>query len=495
MRRTVRCAVVVIGLIVVSRPGRAGTSPAPTSGEKGSKLLESTLMVPRFGTVHLYRPTEHPANVVLFLSGDGGWNRGVVDMARAVAREDALVVGIDILHYMKEIKEQQGECAYSAADIEALSQTVQQRLGFPVYHPPALVGYSSGATLAYAVVAQSPANTVRGGVGLGFCPDLELPRPLCKGNGLEYDVTKPAKHPGGISTYVFRPAPHPTSTFIALQGEIDQVCDPPATERYMGKVGGGKVVMLPKVGHGYSVTSRWQPQFLAALQSLLETPAEATAHVSEAPARPTADNVDDLPLVALRPTGTPRHDLVVLLSGDGGWANIDRDVGGALARAGLPVVGWNSLQYYWHKKTPERAAADLERILRHYLSATQSERALLLGYSFGADVLPFLVDRLPADLREKVALVGLLGPSPGATFEFHVSDWLGGGEDIPTRPAVEKLRGMNILCVYGEREKDSLCPQLPTGLAKLLPAAGSHHFGGDYEKLAAAVLEAAGPAR
>src|SRR5581483_381326 len=291
----------------------------------------------------------------------------------------------------------------------------------------------------------------------------------------------------------FRPAPHPEGSFIALLGEQDQVCNPPATQRFMEGVGGGKLVLLPKVGHGYSVPKNWMPQFLQSVQSLVVKPAEATARVAERPAQATPENVEDLPLVEVHASGIPKREMAVLLSGDGGWAGIDRDVGGALAHAGMPVVGWNSLQYYWHKKTPEQATADLERILRHYLAAWHADRVVLAGYSFGADVLPFLVSRLPPDLRAKVALVVLLGPSPGATFEFHVSDWLGGGgEEQPTLPEVEKLRGTSILCVYGEQESDSLCPKLPPGLAKPLATAGAHHFGGDYERLAQAILQAAG---
>ena len=68
---------------------------------------------------------------------------------------------------------------------------------------------------------------------------------------------------------------------------------------------------------------------------------------------------------------------------------------------------------------------------------------------------------------------------------------MGGGKGEPTLPEMEKLRGLPILCVYGEKEGDSLCRDLPAGLAQLLPTAGSHHFGGDYQKLASAVLSAA----
>ena len=50
---------------------------------------------------------------------------------------------------------------------------------------------------------------------------------------------------------------------------------------------------------------------------------------------------------------------------------------------------------------------------------------LLVGYSFGADVLPFVVNRLPADLRARVASVSLLGIDSNASFEVRVTDWVG----------------------------------------------------------------------
>ena len=87
--------------------------------------------------------------------------------------------------------------------------------------------------------------------------------------------------------------------------------------------------------------------------------------------------------------------LAVVLSGDGGWAEIDKSISAGLSTAGVPVVGWSSLDYYWTPRSPERAAGDLARIIEHYTTAWQKARVLIVGYSFGADVAPFLVNRLP----------------------------------------------------------------------------------------------------
>src|SRR4029450_9754433 len=90
-----------------------------------------------------------------------------------------------------------------------------------------------------------------------------------------------------------------------------------------------------------------------------------------------------------------------------------------------------------------------------------AQRVVLLGYSRGADVLPFMASRLPPDLRARVALVGLLGPGTSVDFEFHLSEWVADAARagaLPVRPEVEKLRGMPILCIYGAAEADSLWP-------------------------------------
>ena len=196
---------------------------------------ETTFEFGRFGKVALYQPAPQPSQVVLFVSGDGGWNLGVVDMARELSGLDALVIGIDINHYLKSLRNSQETCSYPAADFEALSKYIQKKLNFPRYKVPVLVGYSSGATLVYAILAQAPPNTFSGAISMGFCPDLPLNKPLCKGYGLEW---KPG--PKGKGVY-FLPFNHHPLPWIALQGTIDQVCDPASTESYVKQVMGGSI--------------------------------------------------------------------------------------------------------------------------------------------------------------------------------------------------------------------------------------------------------------
>jgi type IV secretory pathway VirJ component len=447
---------------------------APATG------TEETFTFASFGTVHVYAPAGSPRQVVLFLSGDGGWNLGVLPMARRLQAEGALVAGIDVRTFLASL-ERSGGCAYPAGSLEELSRAVQLRHRLPEYHAPILVGYSSGATLVYAALAQAPPETFRGAISLGFCPDVSLRTPLCRGRGL---VSRPRPKGPGADLEPFGAMGAP---WFALQGDIDQVCAPATTATFVGRVDSGRLVSLPKVGHGFSVTSHWEPQYVEAYRQIAAETAPPAAAPAGAPRSP--DRLHELGLVEVPASGPEADVMAVLLTGDGGWAELDKRVAARLAERGVPVVGWSSLKYYWTPRTPEAAAHDLTRILEHYGGVWAKRRFLLAGYSFGADVLPFLVSRLPTELRSRVALLGLLGLSEQASFEFHVAGWLGVETGHhPTVPEVARLVATPVLCLRGDDEHDSACRLLKESTVRTVTLPGGHHFGGSYERIADALL-------
>jgi type IV secretory pathway VirJ component len=200
--------------------------------------------------------------------------------------------------------------------------------------------------------------------------------------------------------------------------------------------------------------------------------------LAAAPARARAQL--PLPLVEVPAAGGASHGLVaILLTADGGWAAFDREVAERLAAAGVPVVGWSSLAYYRRQRTPEGAAADLALVLRHYLPPGDG-RAYLVGYSFGADVLPFLVNRLPPELRRRVAGVGLVGLSSFAVFQFHASEWVGvlRGPRYATLPEARRLDDLPVLCVYGRDDRDEACDALSMPNARVVAIDSGHRMGG-----------------
>lgn len=220
----------------------------------------------RFGEIHVYQSAAAPRDVVLFLSGDGGWNLGVVTMAQHLADQGALVAGIDIRHYLQQLEQSPDQCVSPSADASDLSHFLQSKLALSQYLEPTLVGYSSGATLVYATLLQAPAGTFKGALSIGFCPDLDLKKPLCKGSGVESTPRHSAQ--GVLQGVDISPARALPAKWISLQGQLDQVCPYAATQKFIAKVNGGEMILLPKVGHGYSVEKNWLPQFEAAYRRI-----------------------------------------------------------------------------------------------------------------------------------------------------------------------------------------------------------------------------------
>ena len=433
------------------------------------------MQVPRFGKVVVYQPQGEPKSVTLFLSGDGGWHLGVVGTAKALAEAGAVVVGIDVRQYLASLAKATSTCQSLAVDFENLSHHVQKELGLREYHAPVLVGYSSGATIVYATLAQAPSGTFAGAISMGFCPDQEMGgAKLCPGAGLKYDTDKKG-------AFVFEPAGHLEQPWVAFQGQKDQVCDAKVVDDFGARTRNAEVVKLPLVGHGFGVERNWLPQFYDSYHRLITRAAAPEM---------TATDIKDLPLTET-PAAMPSDRIAVLLTGDGGWAGLDRNVSAQLAARGISTVGFDCLRYFWQARTADEAAKDLERVLRHYLASWHAERFVLVGYSFGADALPFIVRRLPQDLRQRLVSMNLLGPSQSASFEIHVTDWIPGvaSRGEPVQPELLQLAGVPTLCLYGDGESDALCPSLPADRVTSQRVGSGHHFSGDYTALADRILQ------
>jgi len=431
----------------------------------------------RFKSVTIYRPQGPVREFVLFLSGDGGWQDDTERMARVLAAQGAMVAGIDSAALFANLEHDPASCTFPNGDLENLSHYVQAYYRLPTYLTPVLVGYSSGASLAYALAAQTPSGIFAGALTLGFTPELQLGKPLCTGRGVHFMSSADGKVQHLLPA-VSLPVP-----WVNLTGDLDDVCPAGPARAFVTKIAGAQMVVLPRVGHEFANERRWAPALRTAF-------ARVSAGRSELLAAPPP-TLADVPVVEVPSSGAGEL-YAVLLSGDGGWAGIDKQIAGALAAHGIPVAGLDSLRYFWNARTPEGLARDLDRVLRYYAHHWHKAHALLIGYSQGADVLPFAVNRLPPATRALISLTTLIGLGNKAAFEFHLTNWIGPVNGLPVRPEAERLSASDTLCLYGKDDPGSLCAQLDAAHARILKLPGGHHFGGNYTAVAELILREAG---
>jgi type IV secretory pathway VirJ component len=169
-----------------------------------------------------------------------------------------------------------------------------------------------------------------------------------------------------------------------MQAEKDPRFAPAQANAFASRFARARVSVLAGVDQARPEADTWRAAFREALDSV--------APATRAAKPQAAQSVDDLPLVeapAAHPARPCRHR-----HGDGGWEGIDQQIGNILAAHGVSVVGFNRSSTSGTRATPEELAHDLELTLTHYAASGVRVRYIVVGYSIGADVLPFMTGRM-----------------------------------------------------------------------------------------------------
>ncbi|WP_322062553.1 virulence factor family protein [Paraburkholderia sp. J63] len=403
----------------------------------------------RYGDVAVTKPAGAMRGFAVLFSAGAHWNAADQTRADALAQHGALVVGVDTARYAANLAAVKNEtCHKLYSDAEALSHQIERQQASNQYFAPIAIGSGEGALIAQRMLSQAPANTMAGAVSLDPAAKLDArfaPCPadptLSRGKGL------PGFFEQGVTTVASATKPASTATTDAT----------PRT-------------FAANVADADKLVALTAPHLRVQMES--------------------EEDVSDLPLVEL-PAAHPTDMLAVVISGDGGWRDLDKTIAEALQKQGISVIGWDALRYFWSEKTPAQTSHDLARVLNTYAARWHAKHIALVGYSFGADVMPFAYNRLPDALREKVSYMSLLGFAPDADFQVRVTGWLGmpaSDKALQVRPELAKVPPAIVQCVYGADEKDTLCPALANTGIELVKTNGSHHFDGDYNALAAKII-------
>ena len=163
----------------------------------------------------------------------------------------------------------------------------------------------------------------------------------------------------------------------------------------------------------------------------------------------------NLPVITYPSNNASSKRLLILFSGDGGWLDFEDQLCTGFAAQGFHTIGFNSRSYFWTSRTPQQTADDVVLLINKYAALYKTRRIYLCGYSFGADVVPFIYNRLPPGIKNRVVSLELLSPFATSDFMVHTSDLLNIAADdraYKVQPEVEAVN-IPVFCFYGEKEE------------------------------------------
>jgi type IV secretory pathway VirJ component len=423
---------------------------------------EPHLRMEILGVPDIVAPPTPPTQAVVLFSDQDGWNEPEQQIADALARQGAVVMGLDTPGILRRMEASDRGCLLLIGQIEAISHQIQSHLQAPAYAFPTLAGVGEGGTVAMAIASHTEAATVARIIAVDPNAVVTSRKRLCSPAAV--------RHQGAGWTYDLPQGPEPFAITVFLTGA--------------GSATGADYAHRQQERRRRLVV-RYRPD---------EAPYAVLADALAEPIPKGGDALADLPLVdlpSLREGGPYARTVAIFYSGDGGWRDLDKDLAALLRSEGLAVVGFDVLRYFWKRQTPEQTAQDLDRMISSLVKERGFQQVALIGFSFGADILPATYNRLSPENKQRVVQLSLLGVSQAADFEVTVSGWLSRKlpDALPIPPELAQINPALIQCFYGEEDNSALCQSLDGSGAEVIRTAGGHHFDGDYQALARRVLK------
>lgn len=181
---------------------------------------------------------------------------------------------------------------------------------------------------------------------------------------------------------------------------------------------------------------------------------------------------------------TEKNDLpfVFFISGDGGWTKFDQILSETLAKKGFGVIGLNSKKYFWNAKTPESTTADVSAAIQHYQDLWGKKAFVLMGYSFGADVAPFIANRLNTSLKGSLKKVLALSPDKYSDFKIGIGDLLHltTSSKYDVLAEFKQINPSKSVAFFGSKEDIDLRNHFIAQGVKTIILTGNHHFNYNY---------------
>jgi type IV secretory pathway VirJ component len=192
------------------------------------------------------------------------------------------------------------------------------------------------------------------------------------------------------------------------------------------------------------------------------------------------DNLSDLPLLQYKATNNSKDYFVILFPGDGGWRDVIGYISNDLANHGINVVGFNTIPYFNRTREPKEIAKDIQRVITNFSAIWHKDSVIIGGYSFGAEIMPFVYNQLDSACKKKVIKIIMLGPSNLADFKVSPIYYYDKKKGKSVIKEMETISPDKFI-VFCDKYKESICKSLPSSAPyKVIKVPYGHLFIGHF---------------
>ncbi|MCL7986645.1 virulence factor [Sphingobacterium sp. lm-10] len=181
-----------------------------------------------------------------------------------------------------------------------------------------------------------------------------------------------------------------------------------------------------------------------------------------------------------------KNTLIVFITGDGGYTSFSKGLLKYFNQDGYNQIVFDARKYFWTKKTPQVASRDFERYIQLYLAKSKCDNIYLIGHSFSAGILPFIINNFSKSLQKKIRHATFLSPDRYASLEVTFATMLNVKQkpnEFEVIPEALKMKSISSAYIFSRDDEEERASLFQNAGLKVTLLAGPHTYKRDFQAL------------
>lgn len=194
------------------------------------------------------------------------------------------------------------------------------------------------------------------------------------------------------------------------------------------------------------------------------------------------------------PGSNRRTDVAAtLLSGDAGFIGQSAALAEIIDEFGIPTHGISTLRAFADRQSVNQSAAIVDQAVQIAAQRFGTEKILLVGHSFGSDVIIASLPYLKPGTRAKLIGLVLVVPTDSIYLKADPTEFSYSGPPDATVDAFNRVHDIPIVCIAGAEEPHSACPLLTGANVTHVTLPGGHGLRHDIPLIRRTLARAIAP--